>query len=69
MRRMGGDISAVIAFLTEQLQEGSISPGDKNEQANWQPIVSIATFLHRFTKGKSGKDDYLDITVRKANAG
>jgi hypothetical protein len=24
MRRMGGDISAVIAFLTEHFQEGSI---------------------------------------------
>jgi hypothetical protein len=65
MRRMGGDVSAVIAFLTEHFQEGSISPGDKDEQGMWQPIVSVAAFLHEFAKGKTGKDDYLDITVRK----
>jgi hypothetical protein len=33
MRRMCGDIGAVIAFLAEHFQEGSISPGDKDEQA------------------------------------
>ena len=64
MRRMGGDISAVIAFLTEHFQEGSISPGDKDKQTAWQPIVSVASFLHEFAK--TDKRDYLDVTVRKA---
>ena len=64
MRRMGGDISAVIAFLTEHFQEGSISPGDKDRQIAWQPIVSVASFLDEFAK--TDKRDYLDVTVRKA---
>jgi hypothetical protein len=64
MRRMGGDISAVIAFLTEHFQEGSISPGDKDKQTAWQPIVSVASFLDEFAK--TDKRDYLDVTVRRA---
>jgi FkbM family methyltransferase len=64
MRRMGGDISAVIAFLTGHFQEGSISPGDEDKQTTWQPIVSVASFLHEFAK--TDKRDYLDVTVRKA---
>ena len=64
MRRMGGDVSAVIAFLTGHFQEGSISPGDEDKQTAWQPIVSVASFLHEFAK--TDKRDYLDVTVRKA---
>jgi len=63
MRRMGGDIGAVIAFLSEHFQEGSISPGDQDEPTAWQPIVSVASFLHEFAK--TGNRDYLDVTVRK----
>ena len=66
MRRMGGDIGAVIAFLAQHFQQGSISPGDKDEQPMWQPIASVATFLHKFSKEKNGTDDYLDVTARKA---
>jgi FkbM family methyltransferase len=64
MRRMGGDISAVIAFLTGHFQEGSISPGDQDEPTAWQPIGSVASSLHEFSK--TGNRDYLDVTVRKA---
>ena len=64
MRRMGGDVSAVIAFLTEHFQEGSISPGDKDKQTAWQPIVSVASFLDEFAK--TDTRDYLDVTVRRA---
>ena len=64
MRRMGGDISAVIAFLAEHFHEGSISPGDKDERTAWQPIGSVASYLHEFAK--TGTRDYLDVTVRKA---
>jgi hypothetical protein len=65
MRRMGGDISALIAFLVEHRQEGSISPGDKDKQAMWQPIVSVATFLHEFAKKKQ-QGRLSGLTVRKA---
>ena len=64
MRRMGGDFNALITFLTGHFQEGSISPGDRDEQATWQPIVSVASFLHEFAK--TDNHDYLDVTVRKA---
>jgi FkbM family methyltransferase len=64
MRRMGGDIGALIAFLSEQFQEGSISPGDQDEQRVWQPIASVASSLHEFAK--TTNRDYLDVTVRKA---
>jgi FkbM family methyltransferase len=64
MRRMDGDISAMIAFLAENFHEGSISTGGlRDEQAMWQPIASIAAFLFEFPK--IGSDDYLDVTVRK----
>ena len=66
MRRMGGDFNALITFLTGHFQEGSISPGDRDEQATWQPIVSVASFLHEFAK--TDKRDYLDVTVRKASS-
>ena len=64
MSRVGSDIAAVIAFLTEHFQEGSISPGDQDEQTAWQPIASVASSLHEFAK--IGNRDYLDVTVRKA---
>ena len=64
MRRMGGDIGAVIAFLSEHFQEGSISPGDQDEPTAWQPIGSVASFLHEFAK--TAHRDYLDVTVREA---
>ena len=67
MHRMGGDISAVIAFLADHFHEGSISPGDKDERTEWQPIVSVASYLHEFAK--TGTRDYLDVTVRKAQVG
>jgi hypothetical protein len=37
-----------------------------DDQPKWQPIDSIATFLCKFAKEKTGKHDYLDVTVRKA---
>ncbi|MBL6613485.1 MAG: FkbM family methyltransferase [Reyranella sp.] len=63
MRRMGGDIGALISFLSEHFQEGSISAGDQDEERTWQPIASIARSLHEFAK-TDGRD-YLDVTVRK----
>jgi FkbM family methyltransferase len=66
MRRMDGDISSVIAFLAGHFREGTISAGDMDDQPKWQPIDSIATFLCKFAKEKTGKHDYLDVTVRKA---
>ena len=63
MRRMGGDIGALIAFLREHFQEGSTSPGDQDEERTWQPIASIASLLQEFAKTDSR--DYLDVTVRK----
>jgi len=62
MRRMGGDIDAMIAFLAEHFQEGSISHGDKDEQPVWRPIASIAAFLRDFAETRTR--DYLDVTVR-----
>jgi hypothetical protein len=64
MRRMGGDISAMLAFLGEHFQEGSISAGDKDEPAVWQPIASVTALLHEFAT--TDKRDYLDVTVRKS---
>jgi FkbM family methyltransferase len=64
MRRMAGDICAVINFLTEHFQEGSISVGDKDEQAKWQPIVLVAEYLHEYAN-KQATYDYLDVCVRK----
>jgi FkbM family methyltransferase len=64
MGRMGGDIAAMIAFLSEHFQEGSISPGDRDVPATWQPVASVATFLHGFAKTAKPRD-YLDVTVRK----
>ncbi|HEY7231036.1 MAG TPA: FkbM family methyltransferase [Pseudolabrys sp.] len=64
MRRMGGDISALIDFLAEHFQEGTIAPGDVDKKVSWQPIASIAAHLQDFAK--TNKRDYLDVTVRKA---
>jgi hypothetical protein len=64
MRRMGGDIGTLIGFLAEHFQEGSIAPGDVDKEPVWQPIASVATYLHNFAK--THKRDYLDVTVRKA---
>jgi FkbM family methyltransferase len=63
MRRMGGDINALIDFLAEHFQEGSIAPGDVDKQVIWQPIASLAAYLHDFAN--TNKRDYLDVTVRK----
>ena len=67
MHRMGGDINAAIGFLVEHFQEGTVSPGDKDREAIWQPIVTIAALLQSFAKERRGKYDYLDVMVRKAN--
>jgi FkbM family methyltransferase len=64
MRRMDSNVSTMLAFLTEHFEEGSISPGDEDKQPVWQPISSVASFLHEFAKTEKWAD-YLDVTVRK----
>ena len=64
MRRMEGDVGAVIAFVAEHFEEGSISPGDKNAPINWQSIDAVASFLEKFARSATTLE-YLDVVVRK----
>lgn len=67
MHRMGGDVSELINFLTENFQEGSISAGDKDEAATWKTIGETATYLRSYASSNLGRPlEYLDVEVRKA---
>jgi FkbM family methyltransferase len=63
MRRMGGDINAVLAFLVDHFREGSIAAGDADKPAAWEPITSVAASLQQFAT--NAKREYLDVLVRK----
>jgi FkbM family methyltransferase len=63
MRRMGGDINAMISFLVNHFREGSIAAGDADRPAAWEPIASVAASLQQFAQ-RAGRE-YWDVLVRK----
>jgi FkbM family methyltransferase len=65
LARMGGDVDAIIDFITASFRAGTLVNGESNETSAWFPIEAIGTAMAELRRGYENSVDYVDIIVRK----
>jgi FkbM family methyltransferase len=66
MKRMGGDVDALLSFFRANFRQGSATRGDANEEPRWSSIEAVVDALAAiYTETNSIPRAYFDVLLTK----